>query len=56
MPEGLVTAMTGAVNTNTMFSNLTDLIPVVGAVVIFAFTYRMIKKILKGGSKGKVNL
>ena len=56
MPEGLVTAITSAVNTSSMLSNLSDLMPVIGTVLIFVFTYRMIKKLTKGASKGKLNM
>lgn len=52
----LVTAISSAVSTSTMFTNLTSLIPAVGGVVIFAFTYRLVRKLLKGASKGKANI
>lgn len=56
MPEGLVTALEGILNTTQMFTNLTALIPVVGGVLIFAFTYRIIRKIVKGAQKGKASI
>lgn len=49
----VVTALQGILTTNAMFTNLAALIPVVGGVLIFAFTYRIVKKIVKGASKGK---
>lgn len=52
----LVTALTTAVSTNSMITNLTSLIPVVGSVLIFAFTYRVIRKIISGASKGKARI
>lgn len=52
----LVTAISSAVSTSTMFANLTSLIPAVGGVIIFAFTYRLVRKLLKGASKGKANI
>lgn len=52
----LVTALTSAINTTTMFANLTSLIPVVGGVLLFAFTYRIIKKIITGAAKGKARI
>lgn len=54
--EGVVTALSSAINTTTMFSTLADLIPVVGGVLIFAFSYRMIKKVITGAAKGKARI
>lgn len=52
----LVTALQGALTTEAMFTNLTLLIPVVGGVLIFAFTYRLIRRIISGGAKGKAKI
>lgn len=52
----LVTAMQSAINTDAMFTNLTLLIPVIGGVMLFAFTYRIVRKIIKGASKGKATV
>lgn len=54
--EALATAIKTAISTDTMLANLTTLIPTVGVIVIFAFTYRMVKKLLKGASKGKASI
>lgn len=51
--SAVVTALQGILTTDAMFTNLSLLIPVVGGVLIFAFTYRIVKKIVKGASKGK---
>lgn len=51
--SSVVTALQGIITTDAMFTNLASLIPVVGGLLIFAFTYRIIKKIIKGASKGK---
>lgn len=53
---GLVTALQGILNADQMFTNLTALIPVVGGVLIFAFTYRIIKRMITGASKGKARI
>ena len=52
----LVTAMQSAINTDSMFTNLTLLIPVVGGVLLFAFTYRIVRRIIKGASSGKARV
>lgn len=54
--ESVVSNLTSAVNTEAMFTNLGALIPVVGGVLIFAFTYRIIKKIVKGAQRGKASI
>ena len=58
--EGTTTAMTqvvsalqGILTTDAMFTNLAALIPVVGGVLIFAFTYRIIRRIVSGAQRGK---
>lgn len=54
--ESVVTALKSILTTTAMFENLASLIPVVGGVLIFAFTYRIIRKIVKGASRGKANI
>ena len=52
----LVTALQGILSSSVMFSNLTSLIPVVGGVLVFAFTYRIVRKMISGASKGKARI
>lgn len=52
----LVTALQGILNTDSMIANLTSLIPVIGGLILFAFTFRIVRKMIKGASKGKANL
>lgn len=54
--SAVVTALQSALNTDAMFTNLSVLIPVVGGVLIFAFTYRIIRRIITGTSKGKARI
>lgn len=54
--SGLVTALQGVLSADQMFTNLTSLIPVVGGVLIFAFTYRIIRRMISGASKGKARI
>lgn len=54
--DNVKTALETAINTDAMFTNLATLIPVIGGVLIFAFTYRIIRRIVKGASKGKTNM
>lgn len=54
--SALVTALQGILTTDSFMANLTALVPVIGGVLIFAFTYRIVRKIVKGAAKGKANL
>lgn len=52
----LVSALQGILNTESMIANLTTLIPVIGGLILFAFTFRIVRKMIKGASKGKANV
>lgn len=54
--EGLSTALQGILTTDKFMANLTTLIPVIGGVLIFAFTYRIVRRIVSGAQKGKARV
>lgn len=54
--EALVNALKGILTTDSFMANLTELVPVIGGVLIFAFTYRLVRKLIKGAQKGKANI
>jgi len=54
--SGVVSALQSILTTDAMFTNLAALLPVVGGVLIFAFTYRLIRKIIKGAQRGKASI
>lgn len=54
--EALQTALSGILTTEAFMANLTTLIPTIGGVLIFAFTYRLVRKLIKGAQKGKANI
>lgn len=54
--EAVVTALKSILTTDAMFTNLSLLIPVVGGVLIFAFTYRIIRRIVGGANRGKAKI
>lgn len=54
--SSVVTALQSILTTDAMFTNLATLIPVIGSVLVFAFTYRIIKKIVGGAQKGKARV
>ena len=54
--QEVVSALKGILTTDAMFTHLAALIPVVGGVLIFAFTYRIIRRIVGGASKAKAKI
>lgn len=54
--QALVAALQSAINADTMFSNLALVIPVIGGVLVFAFMYYIVKKVIKGAAKGKARI
>lgn len=54
--QELVSALQGILTTDAFMDNFTALVPVIGGVLIFAFTYRIVKKIIGGAQKGKARV
>lgn len=54
--SNVVTALQSILTTDAMFTNLASLIPVIGGVLIFAFTYRIIRRIISKAQKGKATV
>lgn len=54
--SSVVTALQGILTTDQMFTNLAVLIPVLGGILIFSFTYRLIRKMISGAPKGKAKI
>ena len=54
--SNVVTALQSILTTDAMFTNLAALIPGVGGVLIFAFTQRIIRRIVSGGQKAKAKI
>ena len=54
--SAVVTALQSILTTDAMFTNLASLIPVIGGVLIFAFTYRIIRRIIGKAQKGKATV
>lgn len=52
----LVTALTSIISTDAFLTNLTALLPAIGGLIVFAFTYRIIRHVIKGASKGKASI
>ena len=54
--ESLVTALEGILTTDAFMANFTSLVPVIGGVLVFAFTYRIVRRIIGGAQKGKAKV
>lgn len=54
--SGWVSAFQGTWNTASMWTELTGAAALIGLVVVFAFGYRVVRRVVKGASKGKANI
>ena len=54
--SSLVTALSSILTTDAFMANFTALVPVIGGVLVFAFTYRIVKRIISGAQKGKARV
>ena len=54
--SGLVTALQGILTTDAFMGALTALVPVIGGVLLFAFVYRIVRRMIKGTSTGKARI
>lgn len=57
--SGFITALTaaeGGLTSANMWTEAAGAATLIASIAIFAFGYRIIRKVVKGGSKGKVNM
>lgn len=54
--QALVQAITSAINTTEMWSNLATLFGAVGGLIIFSFLLYEVRKIVRGANKGKARI
>lgn len=54
--SGMITALTanGAITSDTLWGEATSAAPLIITIFVFAFGYRIVKRLLNGGYKGKV--
>lgn len=53
---GFITALQTNLTSANLWSELTAAGAFIGLMVVFAFGYRVIRKVIKGTSKGKANV
>lgn len=53
-----ITALTGAdgISASALWADVASMVPFIVIIFSFAFGYRLLRKALKSGSKGKVNI
>lgn len=53
-----ITALTGegGITSSALWTEVGHAAPFIATIFIFAFGYRVLRKVLKGGVKGKVNI
>lgn len=50
-----IAAIQTAMNSNTMWENVTDAAPFIGIVAVFVFGYFIVRKVVRGAAKGRLN-
>lgn len=54
--SGLATALEGILTADKFMAMITTLVPVIGGVLLFAFVYRVVRRIISGAQKGKARV
>lgn len=54
--SGLATALQGILTTDAFMTSLTALVGVIGGVLLFAFVYRIVRRLISGAQKGKAKI
>lgn len=51
--DAFITALTASVTADTLWSMLADAVPFIAIVVLIAFGYRLIRRLVSGVAKGQ---
>lgn len=54
--SGIITQLTTGITSDGLFGTVSEIIPFVIVMIGFAFGYRVLRKAIKGASKGKSNV
>lgn len=54
--SGLATELAKILTLDNFLGALIPLVGVIGGVLVFAFIYRIVRKLIKGAQKGKANI
>lgn len=54
--QDIVTQLTTGITSEGLFGTVSEIIPFVIIMIGFAFGYRVLRKAVKGASKGKANI
>ena len=54
--EGIVTQLTTGITSDGLFGTVSEIFPFIIIMIGFAFGYKVLRKVVKGASKGKANV
>lgn len=54
--SGIITQLTTGITSAGLFSTVAEIVPFVIVMIGFAFGYKVLRKAVKGASKGKANV
>lgn len=54
--SGFVSAAGEQINSTTMWTEATAAVPLIGGIIVFALGFYIVRKVLKGASKGKFKM
>lgn len=54
--SGFVSAAGEQINSTTMWTEATSAVPLIGGIIVFALGFYIVRKVLKGASKGKFKM
>lgn len=54
--QGFVDAINENITADTMWGAVTPVVSIIGFIFVFAFAYRIIRRVLKKGSQGKFGM
>ena len=53
---GIVSSLTSGITSAGLFGTVAEIMPFVVIMIGFAFGYKVLRKVVKGASKGKANI
>lgn len=54
--SGAITALSSTVSADALWGVFNTAVPYIGVIVLVAFGFRLVRKMVKGVSKGKTNM
>lgn len=54
--SGIVSSLTSGITSAGLFGTVAEIMPFIVIMIGFAFGYKVLRKVVKGASKGKANI